>query len=101
MLAAVLFGIGAALCSPALSAFISDRTDPNVRGTVFGFFYGAFDAGVIVAGAILGIVSDLAGLREMFVITAFGGCISLALFSLLIRKGYRRSVQWTLGIKKP
>ena len=100
ILAAVLSGIGSALCSPSLSAFISDHTDPDARGTVFGFFYGAFDVGVIVAGAVLGIVSDLAGLREMFVITAFGGCISLILFSLLIRKGCKRSVQWTLGIKK-
>ncbi len=96
IITAVFFGTGSALCSPALSAFIADKTDPSARGTVFGFFYGAFDAGVIFAGFILGFIADLFGIREMFVITSIGGFISLVVFSLFIRKGIGTSLKWVL-----
>jgi MFS family permease len=93
---AALFGIGSSLCSPTLSAFIADDSDPTARGTVFSFFYGAFDAGVIAAGAILGFIADLTSIREMFMITAIGGLICYILFSLFIKKGIKRSLQWSL-----
>lgn len=97
---AALFGIGSSLCLPALSAYIADRSDPSARGTVFSFFYGAFDAGVIVAGVILGFIADLTGLREMFMITAMAGFICLIIFSLFIKKGFGKSLQWSLLPKK-
>jgi len=97
---AALFGIGSSLCSPTLSAFIADDSDPSARGTVFSFFYGAFDAGVIAAGAILGFIADLTSIREMFMITAIAGFICLILFSLFIKKGFKRSLQWSLLSKK-
>jgi MFS family permease len=93
---AALFGTGSSLCSPAISAFIADHSDPSARGTVFSFFNGAFDVGVIVAGVLLGFIADLTGIREMIMITAIGGFICLVIFSLFIRKGFRRSLQWTL-----
>lgn len=96
---AALFGLGSSLCSPSLSAYIADDSDPSARGTVFSFFYGAFDAGVIAAGALLGFIADLTSLREMFVITAAGGCVCLVLFSLFIKKGFKKSVKWTLCFK--
>ncbi len=101
VITAVLFGIGSSLCSPALSAFIADCSDPSARGTVFGFFYGAFDAGVITAGIILGFIADLTSIREMFMITAVSGFICLVIFSLLIQKGLKESLQWTLLPNKP
>jgi MFS family permease len=97
---AALFGIGASLCSPTISAFIADSSDASVRGKVFSFFYGAFDVGVITAGVILGSIADLTSIREMFMITALGGFICLILFSLLIKKGVKRSLQWSLLSKK-
>lgn len=97
---AALFGIGSSLCLPALSAYIADRSDPSARGTVFSFFYGAFDAGVIVAGVILGVIADLTGLREMFMITAMAGFICLIIFSLFIKKGFKKSLQWSLLPKR-
>ena len=97
---AALFGIGSSLCSPTLSAFIADDSDPSARGTVFSFFYGAFDAGVITAGAILGFIADLTSIREMFMITAIAGFICLILFSLFIKKGFKRSLQWALLSKR-
>ncbi len=97
---AALFGTGSSLCLPAISAFIADNSDPSARGTVFSFFNGAFDIGVIVAGVLLGFIADLTSIREMFIITAFGGFICLILFSLFIKKGFKRSLQWSLLSKK-
>ncbi len=97
---AALYGIGTSLCSPALSAFIADSSDPNARGTVFSFFYGAFDTGVILAGVILGFIADLTGIRDMFMITALTGIICLVIFSLFITKGLKNSLHWTLLKKK-
>lgn len=96
VVAAALFGIGSSLCSPAISAYIADISDPSARGTVFSFFYGAFDAGVITAGIILGFIADLTNIREMFMITAIGGFACLFIFSLLIQKSVKASLQWTL-----
>lgn len=96
VLCAILFGAGAALCSPALSAFVADNCDPTARGTVFSFFSGAFDTGVIVAGVILGFVADMAGIRNMFVITAVVGFFCLVGFALCVKKGKRRSLSWAL-----
>jgi len=67
---------------------------------VFSFFYGAFDAGVIAAGGILGFIADLTSIREMFMITAVGGFICLILFSLFIKDGLAKSLQWVLFTKK-
>jgi len=97
---AALSGIGSSLCLPAISAFIADNSDPSARGTVFSFFNGAFDVGVIVAGVLLGFIADLTSIREMFMITAIGGFICLILFSLFIKEGFRRSLQWALLFKK-
>ncbi len=93
---AVLFGTGSALSSPTLSAFIADETTPLARGMVFGFFYGAFDLGVIISGVILGYVSDLTSIEEMFASTAFTGFLALILFAAFIRKGIVKSLGWTL-----
>lgn len=94
--AAVLFGMGSSLCAPALTAFVADNTEPATRGMVFGFVSCSFDTGVITAGIVLGAVADLVGFRSMFGITALSGCVALALFALLVRKGVGRSLAWTL-----
>lgn len=95
LLTAVLFGTGSALCSPTLSAFMADETRPENRGAVFGFFFGAFDAGVLMAGLVLGFVADLTTLSDMFATLALIGAVCLLVFSLLIRKGIMASIRWT------
>ncbi len=100
VICAILFGTGSALCSPALSAFVADSSEPSARGTVFSFFSGAFDIGVIIAGVILGFIADMAGIRNMFMITAVSGFICLVLFVLFIKKGRKKSLIWALCIKK-
>ncbi|MCK5310755.1 MAG: MFS transporter [Desulfobacteraceae bacterium] len=96
MFAAILFGIGSALCTPSLSAYIADKTEPEQRGTAFGFYFGAFDAGVLIAGVVLGFIADLTNLETMFVITSIAGGVVLIIFSLFIQKKIARSIAWTL-----
>jgi len=97
---AALFGVGSSLCSPTLSAYIADSSESSTRGTVFSFFYGAFDAGVIAAGVILGFVADLTSIRDMFMVTSIAGFACLILFALFIKNSMMRSLQWTLCLKK-
>ncbi len=99
VICAILFGTGSALCSPALFAFVADSSDPSARGTVFSFFSGAFDTGVIVAGVVLGFIADMAGIRNMFMITSVSGFICLVMFVLFIKKGRKKYLIWALCIK--
>ncbi len=101
VLASVLFGVGSALCSPTLSAFVADETEPEARGNVFGFFFGAFDAGVLMAGLVLGYVADLTGLGQMFAILAGVGGVCLAIFSMFIQKTVGASICWTFLGRDP
>ena len=94
--AAILFGIGTSLCTPSLAAYIADKTRPEQRGTAFGFYYGAFDAGVLIAGVVLGFIADLTSLETMFVIAGCAGGVVLIIFSLCIKKTTTYSIAWTL-----
>ncbi len=94
-----LFGIGSALCSPALSAYVADETRQQARGTVFGFYYGAFDTGVIIAGLIMGVIADLTSLRDMFVIMALLGFACLVIFVVTIKDTVSNSLKWSLTSK--
>jgi MFS family permease len=92
-----LFGIGSALCSPALSAFVADETRQAARGTVYGFYYGAFDTGVIIAGLMMGVIADLTSLRDMFVILSLAGLACLVVFTMTIRETIPDSLKWSLA----
>ncbi len=96
ILLGALFGCGAALGPPALAAYVADETDQKARGTAFGFYYGAFDTGVIVAGLIMGAVADLTSLRDMFVILSLSGVGCLLLFVMTIKETITDSIKWSL-----
>ena len=96
IIVAVLFGMGAALCNPTLAAFVADETDQRALGTVFGFFYGAFDAGVLLAGMILGLVADITSLNDMFILTSLFGFFCLVVFVVSIKNNIIFSIKWVL-----
>ena len=54
-------------CLPALTAFVVDRTENQYRGIAFSIFFGAFDVGMLLGGAALGLLAD---------ITSWGWCIA-------------------------
>ncbi|MBW2178208.1 MAG: MFS transporter [Deltaproteobacteria bacterium] len=94
--AALLYGVGSTICMPALIALVADSSDPEARGRVFSFFYGAFDVGVISAGVFLGFWADLFGLRGMFMLAAGLGLVAALFFMLTIQSKVGRSMRWTL-----
>lgn len=94
--AALLYGIGSTICMPALTALVAESSDPETRGRVYSFFYGAFDVGVISAGVSLGFLADLFGLRGMFMIAAGMGFAAALFFMLTIQSRVGLSVRWTL-----
>ena len=96
IVAALLYGIGSIICMPALTALVADSSDPQARGRVYSFFYGAFDIGVISAGVSLGFLADLFGLRSMFLIAAGLGLAAALFFMLTIQSRVGLSVRWTL-----
>jgi MFS family permease len=96
IVAALLYGLGSTICMPALTALVADNSDPQVRGRVYSFFYGAFDIGVISAGVSLGFLADFFGLRGMFLIAAGLGIAAALFFMLTIQPQVGRSVRWTL-----
>jgi len=96
VIAALLYGLGSTICLPALSALVADSSDPAIRGRVYSFFYGAFDLGVVSAGVSLGILADLFGLREMFMVTAGLGLSAALFFMLTIQPRIGTSIRWTL-----
>ncbi|NNF98704.1 MAG: MFS transporter [Desulfobacteraceae bacterium] len=96
VVAAILNGIGVGGCMPALTAHVVDKTDPQARGIAFSIFYGAFDIGMLLGGAALGVVADLVGLRRMYEMTAVVGILAVAGFSLSIQAGPLKALRWTL-----
>ena len=98
--AGILNGIGAGGCLPALIAHVVDNTDARIRGIAFSIFYGAFDIGVLMGSAALGVLADMTSLRDMYILTAMFGLIALGGFALSIQAGPVRSLKWTLAGKK-
>jgi MFS family permease len=96
LVAALLYGIGSALCAPTLTALMADNTEPQDRGRVYSFFYGAFDFGVLSAGVVLGYLADLVGFSLMFLCLAGVGLLAVFIFMVTIKPGCFRSLNWTL-----
>ena len=94
--AAVLNGIGVGGCMPALIALVVDHVDEKARGLAFSVFYGAYDIGMILGGAALGVLADYTSLREMYTITAMLAVFAVLGFALVIRPGAMESLKWTL-----
>ena len=93
---AILYGIGTAICTPTLTALLADHSEPHQRGSIYSFFYGSFDIGMIIAGITLGFFADLYGLRSMFLISAGIGLLAAIIFMLFILPGYKKSICWTI-----
>lgn len=94
--AAILNGVGVGGCLPALTAFVVDKTDTRFRGIAFSIFYGAFDVGMLLGGAALGVLADITSLRDMYVIVALFGVFVVFGFALSIQVNPLKSLKWTL-----
>lgn len=97
--AGILNGIGVGGCLPALTAHVVDKTKAHFRGIAFSIFYGGYDAGMLLGGAVLGILADITSLRDMYIITSLFGLIAIGGFALIIKSHPIKSLKWTLAGK--
>ncbi len=74
--AAVVYGFGFSLLSPAFTAWVMDNVDPDRRGAAYGATLAAFDLGIGSGSILLGVVAARIGYPAVFLVSA-----GLALFA--------------------
>ena len=81
-LAAVALATGGAVLYPTLVALVVDRAGRDERGLALGTLSGAWDLGVVIGSALVGVVADRISYGAGFAVGALGtmlGVIALAL----------------------
>jgi MFS family permease len=84
-IAAILFGVGFAFHSPALSALVMDHVPKEELGGAFGIYTAAFEAGIAFGAIAMGPVISWLGYGSAYLII---GCISLA-GAIFVATAYR------------
>ena len=64
-LAAVVLGIGTALCYPVLQASLSDSVPPKHRASTLGVYRLCRDSGYVAGGLLSGVVADWLSLNTL------------------------------------
>jgi MFS family permease len=85
VLVAVIWGIGNALLTPAILAYVLDRVGPS-KGPGIGMYMLLSDLGLGLGPVIMGIVIRLSSYPTMFLCLAFTGVINLIYFLFFVRK---------------
>ncbi len=81
---AVIWGIGNALLTPAILAYVLDRVGPS-KGPGIGMYMLLSDLGLGLGPVIMGIVIRLSSYPMMFLCLAFTGVINLFYFYFFVR----------------
>lgn len=77
-------GIGYGLAFPALASIITVNTQPANRGTAFGFFTTAVDAGIGLGSIGMGFVASLWGYSAIFLVSGAYALIYAVIFRSLL-----------------
>jgi MFS family permease len=85
ILVAVIWGIGNALLTPAILAYVLDRAGSS-KGPAIGMYMLLSDLGLGLGPVIMGIIIRLSSYPTMFLCLAFTGVISLIYFLFFVRK---------------
>ncbi len=80
----VLLGIATFLSYPALFSFISEITNENIEGKIFGYIFTIALAGGTIILFLSGVTSDLWGIWTPFTILGFLSFISA--FLLIVKR---------------
>jgi MFS family permease len=83
--AAVMWGIGNGLLTPAMMAYAIDRAGPSNRGPAVGMYTLLSDLGLGLGPAVMGIVIRLTNYEFMFLCLAFTGLINFVYFHFFVR----------------
>ena len=97
LLAGVLEGAGAGTLIPMIAALMADRSHPNERGRTFGVCMLGFDAGIALAGPVIGSFADQIGYRGIFGFCSGLACLGLLIFMTQSNKTVVSSVRFALG----
>ncbi|MDN5347944.1 MAG: hypothetical protein PWP65_1508 [Clostridia bacterium] len=85
---AFLYGLAFGSAHPTLQAMTVDGVAPNRRGAANSTFFSAFDLGIGVGASVLGVISQFAGYRMMY-LAAAGFSLAGLLFYLLSNRRSR------------
>jgi len=85
ILVAVIWGIGNALLTPAILAYVLDRAGSS-KGPAIGMYMLLSDLGLGLGPVIMGIIIRLSSYPIMFLCLAFTGVINLIYFYFFVRK---------------
>lgn len=85
VLVAVIWGIGNALLTPAILAYVLDRVGPS-KGPGIGMYMLLSDLGLGLGPVIMGVIIRLSSYPIMFLWLAFTGVINLIYFFCFVRK---------------
>jgi MFS family permease len=85
ILVAMIWGMGYAFLSPALLAYILDRTGSS-RGPVMGTFLAISDLGYFLGPVIMGLIIRSTSYSIMFLCLALAGTINLSYFYFFVRR---------------
>jgi MFS family permease len=85
ILVAVIWGVGNALLTPAILAYVLDRAGSS-KGPAIGMYMLLSDLGLGLGPVIMGIIIRLSSYPMMFLCLAFTGMINLIYFYFFVRK---------------
>jgi MFS family permease len=83
---AIAFGIGFGGTRVGVDTMVVDSAPPRARGTALGLLYLCLDSGVAIGGMVMGVLAELAGYGEAYVLLAVACILTALLFGLAMRK---------------
>jgi MFS family permease len=98
LLAGVVNGAGSGTLVPMIAALMADRSAPDERGRTFGVCMLGFDAGIALAGPVLGLVAAQVGYQGIFGICAMLSIVGLGIFCVGAGKDLPHSVRFAWGL---
>ena len=97
--AGFLEGAGLGILIPMTAALMADRSESHERGRTFGVCMVGFDAGIAVAGPVLGTIGDqIGGYRGIFTLAAILAWGGLLLFVTQSSKTVGHSWRFAIGL---
>lgn len=98
LLAGAVEGAGAGTLIPMIAALMADRSHADERGRTFGVCMLGFDAGIALAGPVLGLFADQIGYRGIFGACAVLSVLGLGIFLTCSSKDMPHSLRFALGL---
>lgn len=86
IVAGILFGAGMGASFPSFMTFVVSNSDPANRARTFGSVIWAFDTGIGIGSASVGMIGQRWGLGTAFLVAAALSCLSIPIFAVTSRR---------------